>query len=311
VRALVTGGAGFIGSTLVDRLLAEGHAVDVIDDLSGGSLTNLADARADRSAELHIHQVDVRSPEVVDLVARRAPEVVFHLAAGPEGDDVTAGALVEVIGSVHVLEGARRAGTRKVVFAAGWPLYGEPDPAALPLRESSPQAPVLARGAAQKAVLEYLRLFRERWGVEFTALALASIYGPRQRAGRGVVATFARALLSGGEVHVLGDGAQTRDFLYVDDAVDALVRAAERGSGLLVNVGQGVETSVRSLLATMAGAAGLQAVAPLTGPPVAGSVTRMALDPGRAKLHLGWEPWTTLEEGIAQTLQWHAEAARP
>jgi len=310
VRALVTGGAGFIGSTLVDRLLAEGHAVDVIDDLSGGSLTNLAEARADRSAELHIHQVDVRSPEVVDLVARRAPEVVFHLAAAPDVDDVAVGALVEVVGSLHVLEGARRAGTRKVVYAAGWWLYGEPDAAALPLRESSPQAPLVARGAAEKAMLEYLRLFRERWGVEFTALALASVYGPRQRAGRGVVSTFARALLSGGELRVLGDGAQTRDFLYVDDAVDALVRAAERGSGLLVNVGRGVETSVRSLLATMADAAGTPGVTPSVGSPVSGSVARMALDPGRAKLHLGWEPWTTLEEGIAQTLQWHAEAVR-
>jgi len=300
VKALVTGGAGFVGSTLVDRLLAEGHAVDVIDDLSSGSLSNLREARADRAAELHIHHVDIRSGETVDLIARRAPDVVFHLAASTATDAAT-GALTDVVGSVHVLEGALAAGSRKVVVAAGSAIYGDPEPETLPVRESGTQEPIIPAGAADKALLEYLRLYRDRHGLEFTSLALATVYGPRST--RGAVAAFARGLLQGTPIELAGDGAQTRDFLFVDDAVDAFVRAAERGSGLLVNVSTGVETSVRALLDTMAGAAGVAQVEPATRQRDATDVERIALDPGRARLHLGWSPWTSLEEGVALTLQ--------
>jgi len=300
VRALVTGGAGFVGSTLVDRLLAEGHAVDVIDDLSSGVLGNLRDARAERAAELHIHHVDLRSPEAADLIARREPEVVFHLAAS-RADGAAAGALTDVVGSLHVLEGAQAGGARKVVVAAGSAIYGDPEPETLPVRESATQEPIIPAGAADKALLEYLRLYRDRHGLEFTSLALATVYGPRST--RGVVAAFARGLLQGAPIELAGDGGQTRDFLFVDDAVDAFVRAAERGSGLLVNVSTGVETSVRALLDTMAGAAGVAHVEPASCERDVTDVDRIALDPGRAKLHLGWSPWTSLEEGIALTLQ--------
>jgi UDP-glucose 4-epimerase len=305
VKALVTGGAGFLGSTLVDRLLAEGHAVDVVDDLSSGRLVNLAEARADRTAELKIHQVDVRSLEVVDLIARRDPDVVFHLAATAP-DDPAEDAFANVVGSVNVLEGARLGGSGKVVFATGAAIYGEPDPTAMPVRESHPLAPATAHDVAKKAVLDYLRLYRERHGIEFTALALASVYGPRQRPGSGVIATFAQAVLHGLPVHLHGSGAQTRDFVYVDDVVDALVRAATKGSGLLVNVGCGVETPVRQALALVADAAGVAAPAPLTEPRRPGDIDRQALDAGRAKIQLGWSPWTTLGEGVAQTLRWSA-----
>jgi UDP-glucose 4-epimerase len=307
VRALVTGGAGFIGSTLVDRLLAEGHAVDVVDDLSKGRLANLSEARADRSAELKIHQVDIRSPEVAELIGRRRPEVVFHLAAASERDPAD-DAFVNIVGSVYVLEGARLAGARKIVFAAGASVYGEPDPDAIPVKESHPQNPISAHGVAKKVVVDYLRMYRERHGLEFTALALATVYGPRQ-ASTGVVSAFAEALLNGLPVVVRGDGSQTRDFVFVDDVVDALVRAADRGTGLLLNVGRGIETPVRHVLETMAEAAGVDDVKPQTGERHPDEVDRMALDPGRAKIHLGWEPWTSLEQGIAQVLQ--AKATRP
>jgi UDP-glucose 4-epimerase len=300
VNALVTGGAGFIGSTLVDRLLAEGHAVDVIDDLSTGTLANLRDARAERSAALHIHQVDIRSPEVADLIERRRPEVIFHLA-GSTGADAAAGALTDVVGALHVIEGARAAGARKIVVAASQAIYGDPEPETLPVRESATQEPIAPEGAADKALLEYLRLYRDRHGLEFTSLALSTVYGPR--ATRGVVAAVARGLLGGEAPEVAGDGSQTRDFLYVDDAVDAFVRAADRGSGLLVNVGTGVETSVRSLLATMAGAVGATDAGGTVRTRAATDVDRLALDPARAKLHLGWVPWTSLEEGVALTLE--------
>ena len=307
MRALVTGGAGFIGSTLVDRLLAEGHAVDIVDDLSKGRLVNLADARADRSAELKIHQVDIRSPEVAELIGRRKPEVVFHLAATSERDPA-ADAVVNIVGSVYVLEGARLAGSRKVVFAAGASVYGEPDPDALPVRESHPHKPISAHGVAKKVVVDYLQLYRERHDLEFTALALGTVYGPRQASNSGVVAAFAEALLNGLPVVVRGDGSQTRDFVYVDDVVDALVRAADRGTGLLLNVGRGIETPVRRVLATMAEAVGVE-VSPQKGERGPGEVDRMALDPSRAKIHLGWEPWTSLEQGIAQVLEF--KSTRP
>ena len=307
MRALVTGGAGFIGSTLVDRLLAEGHAVDVIDDLTGGRLENLADARADRSHELAIHHVDIRQSDVTELIARREPEVVFHLAARRDVDAAT-DAEVTVLGTVRVLEGARGAGARKVVFASSAAIYGDLDGPQLPARESQAQRPASPAAAAKQAAFDYLAAYRELHGIEFTALALASVYGPRQSAG--AVASFASAVLGGRRCAVRGDGTQTRDFVYVDDAVDALVRAAERGSGLLVNIGTGVETTVLSVLHTIGELAGAEDVEPVFEPAVPGEVRRSALDPGRAKIHLGWSSWTSLDEGLGDTLRWFRDRAR-
>src|SRR3954453_15476862 len=184
MRALVTGGAGFIGSTLVDRLLAEGHAVDVVDDLSTGSLANLSESRADRSHQLTFHQLDIRHPDLVSLVERRAPEVIFHLAA--QGDVRVSvarpvfDAEVNVLGSLNILEGARAAGSRKVVFASsGGTIYGDPDPSLLPIKESSPQVPLSPYGVAKKVVGDYLQAYRTLHDLEYTALALANVYGPR------------------------------------------------------------------------------------------------------------------------------------
>jgi UDP-glucose 4-epimerase len=313
MNVLVTGGAGFVGSTLVDRLLAEGHEVEALDDLSTGSLANLAEARADRSRRFAFHQIDVRDPHVVDLIVRRAPEVIFHLAAQP---DVRASverpahdAEVAVVGTVNVLEGARRAGTGKVVAASsGGTLYGEVAARQLPVKESQALAPVSPYGAAARAVLEYLRVYRRLHALEFTALALANVYGPRQdgEAGSGVVAAFAARLLAGEPCTIYGDGEQTRDFLYIDDCVDAFVRAAERGDGLLVNVGTGVETSINDLYAVMAAAVGVDGPA-RSAAARPGDLARSALDPGRAAMQLGWRPWTSLAEGMARVVEWLAE----
>jgi UDP-glucose 4-epimerase len=310
MQALVTGGAGFIGSTLVDRLLAEGHRVDVVDDLSSGNLANLAQARADRTNDLKVHQIDVRDPSVVDLIGRRRPEVVFHLAAQADVRVSVArpafDAEVNVVGSLNVLEGARVAGTRKVVFASsGGTIYGEPAPSELPVKESHPQQPLSPYGVAKKVVTDYLHVYRELHAIEFTSLAMANIYGPRQdpHGEAGVVAIFAGLLLAGTPCTVFGDGTQTRDFVYVDDAVDAFVRAAERGSGLLCNIGTGVETSVNDLYETMAAAAGVSEP-PVYAPARPGELARSALDRGRASLHLGWEPWTDLPTGVAEVLSW-------
>lgn len=308
MRTLVTGGAGFIGSNLVDRLLAEGHEVDVVDDFSTGSLSNLAEARKSGGRALHIHHLDITAPAVTDLMVRRRPQLVFHLAAQPSVRvSVTEPALdanINVIGSLHVLEGARQAGAERVVFAAsGGTLYGDPSPDDLPVRESHPQEPLSPYGVSKKSVIDYLVAYRELHALEFCALALANVYGPRQdpHGEAGVVAIFAERILRGQEVTVYGDGEQTRDFVFVDDVVDAFVRAATRGGGLVCNIGTGKETSVNHLLATMAGAAGVEVTA-VNAPLRQGELLRSCLDVERASMQLGWRPWTELAEGIRPVL---------
>jgi UDP-glucose 4-epimerase len=310
MQVLVTGGAGFIGSNLVDRLLAEGHSVDVIDDLSSGKLANLADARAAAEGRLSFHQIDICDPVVSELIERRAPEVVFHLAAQIDVRvsvaDPARDARTNLIGTIHVLEGARRAGARKVAFASsGGTIYGEIDPA-----EAHPQRPVSPYGVTKKAAVDYLHVYRELHQIEYTALALANVYGPRQdpHGEAGVVAIFAGRLLAGDPCTVFGTGEQTRDYVFVDDVVDAFVRAGERGSGLLCNIGTGVETSVVELYRTMADNAGV-AGEPQFAAARAGELDRSSLDATRAKLHLGWEPFTDLSTGTAAVLDWFRSQA--
>jgi UDP-glucose 4-epimerase len=317
VRALVTGGAGFIGSTLVDRLLAEGHTVDVVDDLSTGSLTNLADARAAAGHALTVHQIDVRSSEVVELMARRRPEVVFHLAAQADVRvsvaDPVFDAEVNLVGTLRVLEGARTSDVGRVVFAAsGGTLYGEPDPSELPLKESLPHRPLSPYGVSKKAAIDYLVAYRELHSLEFAALALANVYGPRQdpHGEAGVVAIFAEKLLRGEPVTIFGDGEQTRDFVFVDDVVDAFVRAATKGGGLVCNIGTGRETSVNGLFREMAAQAGVEPNATLQ-PLRPGELLRSSLDPSRARIQLGWSAWTELGNGTAAVLEFIGKRLAP
>ncbi len=308
MRTLVAGGAGFIGSHLVDRLLVEGHDVDVVDDLSGGSLANLGEARAQRTGRLKIHQVDVRDPDVASLVVQRSPDVVYLLVRGDDADDVTS-AERRLLGGVRILDAARRAGADKVVVTGSAALYGAPPAASLPVRESEIAAHDGA-SAVQMALLAYLNAYREAHGVEFTFLVLGSVYGPRQR--HGVVAELVARAWTGEATTMHDDGGQTRDLVFVDDAVDALVRAAERGSGLVVNVGTGIETPIadlhRLVVEAVAAAGGPASNARKGGRSSQGrGLVRLALDPGRARIQLGWTPWTSLGEGLAHAV----DAARP
>ena len=307
MKALVTGGAGFIGSTLVDRLLAEDWRVDVVDDLSTGTLGNLADARSLPGHRFSFHRLDVSSPTMVELVAHRRPDIIFHLAAQV---DVRASvarpvqdAIVNILGSLNVCEGALTAGVSKVVFAgSGGTLYGPPDD--VPVREGHAQRPESPYGVSKKAVGDYLHYYRAVRGLEYTALALANVYGPRQatQGEAGVIAIFAGKLLHHDRPVIYGDGSQTRDFVYVDDVVDAFVRSADKGGGLLMNIGTGVETSVQQLFDVMARLTGFKQPARYQ-PPRPGEIERSALDPARAGIHLGWKPWTSLDEGVARTLE--------
>jgi UDP-glucose 4-epimerase len=307
MKAMVTGGAGFIGSTLVDRLLAEGWRVDAVDDLSSGSLANLAGARAQPDRQFSFHRIDVSSPALVDLIAHRRPDVLFHLAAQIDVRMSVArpvfDATVNIIGTLNVCEGAIAAGTSKVIFAAsGGTLYGTTDE--LPIREGQPQVPESPYGVAKKAAGDYLHYYRLVRGLEYTALALANVYGPRQdpHGEAGVVAIFAGKMLSRERPVIFGDGSQTRDYVYVDDVVDAFMRAVDKGGGLLMNIGTGVETSVQRLFDVMARLTGFKQDARYD-PPRPGELQRSALDPSRAGIHLGWQPWTSLDEGVARTLE--------
>ena len=314
MRYLVTGGAGFVGSNLVDRLLAEGHEVDVIDDLSRGTLTNLADARASADGALKIHRHDIRSRDTVTLMERRAPEIVVHLAAQIDVrvsvSDPVLDAEINLIGLLNVLEGARVANSAKVVFASsGETIYGDVADDALPIRESQVQRPLSPYGITKKASTDYLHAYRELYQLDFTSLAFANIYGPRQdpHGEAGVVAIFAQLLLDGRPCTIFGDGSQTRDYVFVDDAVDAIVRSTDRGGGLLCNIGTGVETSVRQVHDSVARAVGVDAE-PIFASERPGELQRSVLDPGRAAMQLGWQPFTSFDEGVAQTVEWFRQA---
>jgi UDP-glucose 4-epimerase len=304
---LVTGGAGFIGSNLADRLLAEDHRVIAVDDLSTGRIANLGDARAYGKAYTFFN-MDIRASGLLSLFERHRPEIVFHLAAQagvrPSLEDPTHDASVNVMGTLNVLECASRVEASKVVYAAsGGTLYGEPK--RLPAKESSAQGsfPLSPYGISKKIVLDYLGFYQRYRGLDFTACALANVYGPRQdpTGEAGVIAIFAAAMLNGQTPTIYGDGNQTRDYVFIDDVVHAFVRAMDRGSGKLVNIGTGLETSVNGLYKLLAQIIGFDGQ-PSHGTLPPGELRRIALDISMAAKALAWKPWTHLEDGLAETV---------
>lgn len=305
MNSLVVGGCGFIGSHLVDRLLAEGHATDVVDDLSTGSLGNLAGARG-AGGSLQINTLDVRAEEFASLVGLRRPDVIYHLAMLSPGRVESEADGATITNVLAVLEAARQHGVGKVVVAlpAGQ-LYGEVPTRELPVKEGRVFTPNGLRGVLANTVIELLAVYRDEHAIEYTVLAMTSVYGPRQRASDGVVAAFATAHARDEKMVVFGDGRQTRDLLFVDDAVDALVRAGQRGGGLVVNVGTGVQTSIRDLCAKVNPNAGVE-----LRPRRHADLTRVAVSPTRARIHLQWSPWTDLATGLGPTIEYY-EALAP
>jgi UDP-glucose 4-epimerase len=304
---LVTGAAGFVGSHLCDRLLAEGRRVVAIDDLSSGKIANLAEARS-YGKLFSFEHLDVRAEGIVALFERHSPDVVMHLAAQPSvsvsGQDPLFDADVNVLGTLNVLQAAVRTETRKIVFAAsGGTIYGEPR--RLPAKETAAPAshPLSAYGVSKKAAGEYLWLYQRFRAIEHTSLALANVYGPRQdpHGEAGVIAIFAGRMLAEEGCTINGDGNQTRDFVFVSDTVDAFSRAVDRGSGKLINVGTSLETSVNHLYRMLAEICGFDRD-PEFGALPAGEVRRIALDISLAESELGWRPWTHLEDGLGETV---------
>jgi len=308
MRIVVTGGAGFIGSHLVDRLLGAGHEVVVIDNLCTGSMANLTSARESAGDRLVFRRHDVRRADTVQLVSSCNPEIVYHLAAQADVRVSVArpafDAAVNIIGSLNVFEGAAHAGARKVVFAgSGGTLYGLPG--VIPTDEAQPHRPVCPYGVAKKAAGDYLHYYREIVQLDSTILALANVYGPRQNphGEAGVVAIFAKMLLERNTPTIFGDGRQTRDFVFVGDVVDAFVLAAEGGAGVLGNVGTGRETSVNELFVAMATIVSFTG-GPRYAPARPGEVQRSALAPGLLTEALGWTPKTSLAAGLELTIDW-------
>ena len=303
----MTGGAGFIGSHLCDRLLAEGHRVIAVDVLATGRIANLTEARS-YGKEFTFYNMDVRAEGLQTIFDRHRPEFVMHLAAQagvrPSLDNPVHDASVNIMGSLNVLEAALRLGVQKVVYAAsGGTIYGEPRK--VPVKETAATGarPLSPYGISKRIVEDYLRFFHRYRGLDFTALALGNVYGPRQdpTGEAGVIAIFGSKMLAGESPTIFGDGNQTRDYVFVDDTVHAFALALERGSGRLINIGTGLETSVNGLYRMMAEITGHKGEAQYGTLPQ-GELRRISLDIKLAQEALGWHPWTHLEDGLKETV---------
>jgi len=298
-RVLITGGAGFIGSTVADAFLQAGWDVAVMDDLSGGRRENVP-------ARARFYPCDVRSAAAAEALEAERPQVLCHHAAQVDVRVSMAkprlDADVNVCGLLNLLAAARVAGVRHVLFASsGGAIYGDTD--RLPTPEDHPARPSSVYGASKAASELYLGVFRSAYGLPFAALRYANVYGPRQdpQGEAGVVAIFAGRLLAGVPCTVNGGGTQTRDYVFVEDVARANLLAAETGFDGALNIGTGRETDVNRLYRLLAERTSVS-LPPLQGPAKAGEQRRSCIDPSAAARALGWRPEVTLEEGLARTL---------
>lgn len=306
MKILVTGGAGFIGSHVVDAYVSAGHEVVVVDNLATGREANV-------SSRARLYKVDLTSPQLADVFEREQPAVVNHHAAQasvtlsvkrPEED-----ARVNVLGTLNLLEQCRRFGVRRFILAStGGALYGEPEH--IPVAADHPVRPLSPYGASKFASEVYAGLYRRLHEVPSFVFRYANVYGPRQdpHGEAGVVAIFAAAMLAGRAPTIFGDGNQTRDFVYVEDVARAnLMATAGTGDGT-VHIATGLETTVNELHGTIARLTGY-GESPRYGPPREGEVYRMALDGTEARRILGWEPSVALAEGLQRTVEWFRTAS--
>jgi UDP-glucose 4-epimerase len=299
MKILVTGGAGFIGSNVVDRYVELGHEVLVVDDLSVGKAANV-------NQRTTLHQIDVATDAFVDLVLRERPDVINHHAAQTSVrvsvEEPLDDCRRNVLASLNVLEAARQAGTSKVIYiSSGGAIYGEP--VSLPCGEDNPIRPDSPYGASKHAPEHYLDIYARLYGLRFTTLRYGNVYGPRQDpfGEAGVVAIFTARMLAGEAAVINGTGEQERDFVYVADVMDANVAALEMGDGEAVNIGSGYGTSVNEIFRLLADATGYTRD-PEYAPPKPGETFKIYLDVSRAERVLNWRPRTSLTDGLAQTV---------
>jgi UDP-glucose 4-epimerase len=299
----VTGAAGFIGSHLVDRLITDGYNVTGIDDLSSGRLDNLPSG-------LDFRKLDIRDSEVQSLVAELRPDIVFHLAAqisvSVSAREPQLDADVNIGGALNLFEGIRAVEGKpaKIVYVtSGGTAYGDPE--IIPADESTPVRPLSPYGASKLAVETYLPVYEKLCDLKYSIIRLANVYGPRQdpHGEAGVVAIFAKAMLAGKPLTIFGDGNDERDYIYVQDVVDAIARAAEGTLPGPFNVGTGIGTSTNRIFEVVAQHCG-HSEAASHGPDRPGDINRISLDPSKAKLELGWVPQISLEDGLKTTVDW-------
>jgi UDP-glucose 4-epimerase len=295
---LVTGGAGFIGSHVVEALLARGDEVHVVDSLVSGKRENLAEGAT-------LHEVDIRDEALVALCAELRPATIVHLAAQADVrvsvERPLFDAEVNVLGTLRVLEGARAAGAKIVFSSTGGAIYGECD---APATEDSPRRPLAPYGTSKLCGEEYLATYNRLYGSEHVALRLGNVYGPRQdpHGEAGVVAIFLRLLRDGGTCKIFGDGSQQRDYVFVGDVAAAMLAAVDLSGGVL-NVGTGRATSVLELHSACCAAAGVESE-PELAPARLGELQRSVLDVRAAGTAMGWSPAVSLEDGVARTWEW-------
>jgi UDP-glucose 4-epimerase len=307
VRTLVTGGAGFIGSNLVDALVGRGDEVLVIDDLSSGGRANLESALA---AGVRLLDADIGDPAAIaGAFAQHRPQTVMHLAAQIDVRRSVADPVFDlglnVGATLNLLEASRRDSVERFVFAStGGAIYGEGAGRELPLAENAECLPDAPYGQSKLAAEGYLSMYERLYGLSTASLRLGNVYGPRQdpRGEAGVVAIFTGALLDGKRPRVFGDGLQTRDYIFVGDVVAAFLAADASRAGGAFNVGTGVETNVIELGAIIADACGTE-FEPEYAPARPGDVQRTAIDSSRAEAELGWTASTTLREGLEATVR--------
>ncbi|MCB0004018.1 MAG: NAD-dependent epimerase/dehydratase family protein [Anaerolineae bacterium] len=307
MRVLVTGGAGFIGSHVVDAYVAAGHEVSVLDNLSTGKLANLNPAAT-------LYQADIRDPEgVARAFGAAQPEVVCHQAALADVRasmrEPTLYAEVNIIGSINLLEAARRQGVKKFIYAStGGAAYGEPE--FLPVDESHPVNPLDCYGASKHTVEHYLFIYRHAYGLDNVTLRYANVYGPRQdpHGEAGVVAIFTGRMLADQPCTIYGTGEQERDFVYVGDVARANLAAATLGSGIY-NIGSGKATEINTIFALLKQASGYDQDANY-GPAKLGEVYRIVLDTSKAQEGLDWQPTVSVVDGLRRTIEHFKAAAK-
>lgn len=301
MKVLVTGGAGFIGSHTVDKLIARGAKVLVVDNLSTGREENLNPAA-------EFVKLDINAPELSQVFDDFRPAYVIHLAAqvsvARSTDDPVLDSRTNIAGSVNLLEECRRFGVKKVVYASSAAVYGNPDE--IVVSETTPVVPVSFYGISKIAPESYLRVFNHLYGLNYTILRYANIYGPRQDAlgEGGVVSIFATRILADEPLTIFGDGEQTRDFVYGGDIAEANVKALSGGDRMILNVGTGTRTSINELFAVFQELTG-STLSPQYAAARPGDVRHSCMDNQRITENLNWQPQVSLKEGLAKTLEFY------
>ena len=302
---LVTGGAGFIGSHLVDRLLELGHRVVVLDDLSSGRLSNL-------SNRINFHHTDINEAKLDETFSRENPQLVFHLAAQVSVSTSMRNPLMDaeanILGTLRLLEASRRHGVEKFIYSStGGALYGDPE--YIPCDEDHPIRPLSPYGLAKSVSEKYLELYNKMFILNYAALRYGNVYGPRQdpNGEAGVIAIFSQAMLEGKQPVIFGSGEQERDFVYVQDVVDANLLAINDNVTGAYNIGSGKSTSVNRIFQMLRDLYRFRK-APLKSPARLGDVLKISLNSEKSLREMGWRPKTGLEEGLQLTAEYFKQA---